>query len=95
VYTFQVLVETCFAVERHAQASKLLQEVSLSAQLEWKPLNIEMVKAIGKRTKFTPMNMHIGEIGISSGRMYWVSSIIQRSCNTVIQCFSFRLTYKC
>jgi len=78
VYTFQVLVETCFTVERHAQASKLLQEVSLSAQLEWTRLDIEMVKAIGKRTIFTPMNMHIGEIGISSGQMHWVSSITMK-----------------
>ncbi len=68
-------LDTCFAIERHAQASKLLQEVSLSAQLEWKPLDIEMVKAIGERTILTSMNMHIGEIGISSGHMYWVSSI--------------------
>jgi hypothetical protein len=48
---------------------------SRSAQLEWTQFDIEVVKAIDERKIFTPLNMHIGEIGISSGQMYWVSSI--------------------
>jgi regulator of protease activity HflC (stomatin/prohibitin superfamily) len=66
-----------YAAERHAQAAKLLQEVPLSAQLELKRLDIEMVKATGERTTFMPMNMQIGDIGMTdkhSGHMYWASN---------------------
>jgi regulator of protease activity HflC (stomatin/prohibitin superfamily) len=62
-----------YAAERHAQAAKLLQEVPLSAQLELKRLDIEMVKATGERTTFMPMNMKIGDIVMTdkhSGHMY-------------------------
>jgi regulator of protease activity HflC (stomatin/prohibitin superfamily) len=63
-----------YAAERHAQAAKVLQEVPLSAQLELKRLDVEMVKATGERTTFMPMNMKIGDIGVSdkdSKQMYW------------------------
>jgi hypothetical protein len=66
-----------YAAERHAQTAKLLQEVPLSAQLELKRLDIEMIKARGERTTFMPMNMHIGDIGMTdkrNGRMYWSSN---------------------
>ena len=63
-----------YAAERHAQAAKLLQEVPLSAQLELKRLDVEMIKATGERTTFMPMNMQIGDVGITdkhNGHMYW------------------------
>jgi regulator of protease activity HflC (stomatin/prohibitin superfamily) len=71
-----------YAAERHAQAAKLLQEVPLSAQLELKRLDVEMIKATGDRTTFMPMNMHIGDVGMTdkhSGQMYWSSSNIAKS----------------
>jgi regulator of protease activity HflC (stomatin/prohibitin superfamily) len=66
-----------YAAERHAQAAKLLQEVPLSAQLELKRLDVEMVKAAGDRTTFMPMNMQIGDIGMTdkrNGQIYWASN---------------------
>ncbi|CAF1003084.1 unnamed protein product [Adineta steineri] len=66
-----------YAAERHAQAAKILQEVPLSAQLELKRLDVEMIKATGERTTFMPLNMRIGDIGMTdkrSGQMYWASS---------------------
>jgi regulator of protease activity HflC (stomatin/prohibitin superfamily) len=66
-----------YAAERHAAAAKVLQEVPLSAQLELKRLDVEMVKAAGERTTFMPMNMQIGDIGMTdkkSGHMYWAST---------------------
>ena len=62
-----------YAAERHAQAAKLLQEVPLSAQLELKRLDIEMVKATGERTTFMPMNMQIADVVITdkhNGQIY-------------------------
>jgi len=62
-----------YAAERHAQAAKLLQEVPLSAQLELKRLDVEMIKATGERTTFMPMNMQIGDILMTdqhSGHMF-------------------------
>jgi regulator of protease activity HflC (stomatin/prohibitin superfamily) len=66
-----------YAAERHAQAAKILQEVPLSAQLELKRLDVEMIKATGDRTTFMPMNLHIGDIGMvdkQNNKMYWASS---------------------
>ncbi|CAF1489281.1 unnamed protein product, partial [Adineta steineri] len=66
-----------YAAERHAQAAKILQEVPLSAQLELKRLDVEMIKATGERTTFMPLNMRIGDVGMTdkrSGQMYWASS---------------------
>jgi regulator of protease activity HflC (stomatin/prohibitin superfamily) len=71
-----------YAAERHAQAAKLLQEVPLSAQLELKRFDIEMVKATGDRTTFMPMNMQIGDIGMTdkqNGQMYWASNKAPKS----------------
>jgi regulator of protease activity HflC (stomatin/prohibitin superfamily) len=70
-----------YAAERHAQAAKLLQEVPLSAQLELKRLDVEMVKATGERTTFMPMNMHIGDIGMTDkhkGQMFWSSNNVTK-----------------
>ena len=70
-----------YATERHAQAAKLLQEVPLSAQLELKRLDVEMVKATGERTTFMPMNMQIGDIGMTdkrNGQMYWASNNVTK-----------------
>jgi hypothetical protein len=58
-----------------------LQEVPLTAQLELKRLDVEMVKATGERTTFMPMNMHIGEIGMAdkhNGHMYWASNTVTK-----------------
>ncbi|CAF4023933.1 unnamed protein product [Rotaria sp. Silwood1] len=66
-----------YAAEQHAQAAKLLQEAPLAAQLELKRLDVEIVKATGERTTFMPMNMQIGDIGMTdkhSGHMYWTSN---------------------
>jgi regulator of protease activity HflC (stomatin/prohibitin superfamily) len=66
-----------YAAEQHANAAKLLQEVPLSAQLELKRLDVEMVKATGDRTTFMPMNMQIGDIGVTdkqNEKIYWASS---------------------
>ena len=66
-----------YAAERHAQAAKLLQEVPLSAQLELKRLDVQMIEAAGDRTTFMPMNMHIGDIGMTdkrTGQIYWASN---------------------
>jgi regulator of protease activity HflC (stomatin/prohibitin superfamily) len=66
-----------YAAERHAEAAKLLQEVPLSAQLELKRLDVEMVKATGNRTTFMPMNMQIGTTGMTdkhNEQTYWASS---------------------
>ncbi len=55
----------------------MLQEVPLSAQLELKRLDVEMVKATGERTTFMPINMQIGDIGMTdkrNGQMYWASN---------------------
>jgi regulator of protease activity HflC (stomatin/prohibitin superfamily) len=70
-----------YAAEQHAQAAKLLQEVPLSAQLELKRLDVEMVKATGERTTFMPMNMQIGDVGMAdkkSGQMYWASNNVAK-----------------
>ena len=70
-----------YAAERHAQAAKLLQEVPLSAQLELKRLDVEMVKATGDRTTFMPMNMHIGRVQMTdaeSGQAYWASTSLTK-----------------
>ena len=66
-----------YAAERHAQAAKVLQEVPLSAQLELKRLDVEMIKAAGDRTTFLPTSMHIGDIGMTdkqNGQLYWASN---------------------
>lgn len=66
-----------YAAERHAQAAKILQEVPLSAQLELKRLDVEMIRATGDRTTFMPMNLHIGDIGMvdkQNSKMYWASA---------------------
>ncbi|CAF1304376.1 unnamed protein product [Rotaria sordida] len=66
-----------YAAERHAQAAKVLQEVPLSAQLELKRLDVEMIKATGDRTTFIPVNLHIGDIGMvdkQNNKMYWASN---------------------
>jgi len=58
-----------------------LQEVPLSAQLELKRLDVEVVKATGERTTFMPMSMHIGDIGMAdkdNGRMYWASNHVTK-----------------
>lgn len=71
-----------YAAQLHAQAAKVLEEVPLAAQLELKRLDVEMVKATGERTTFMPMNMQIGDIGMTdkrSGQMYWTSNNTSKS----------------
>ena len=71
-----------YAAERHAQAAKVLQEVPLSAQLELKRLDVEMIRAAGERTTFMPLNMQIGDIGMTdkhNGHMFWASNNVPRS----------------
>jgi regulator of protease activity HflC (stomatin/prohibitin superfamily) len=66
-----------YAAEQHVKAAKLLQEVPLSAQLELKRLDVEIVKATGDRTTFMPMNMQIGDIGMTdkkNEKMYWATT---------------------
>ena len=53
-----------YAAEQHAPATKVLQEVSLSAQLELKQLDVEMIRATGDRTTFMPMSMHLVNLGM-------------------------------
>ncbi|CAF2540686.1 unnamed protein product [Rotaria sp. Silwood2] len=70
-----------YAAKQHAEAAKLLQEVPLSSQLELKRLDVEMVKATGDRTTFMPMNMRIGDIGMTdkeSGKMYFASTSVSQ-----------------
>ena len=65
-----------YAAEKHAQAAKLLQEVPLSAQLELKRLDVEMIKATGDRTTFLPLNMHIGDVGMidkKNEQIFWAT----------------------
>ncbi|CAF3048311.1 unnamed protein product [Rotaria socialis] len=66
-----------YAAKQHAEAAKVLQEVPLSAQLELKRLDVEMVKATGDRTTFMPMNFSIGDVGMNdkqNGKMYFASN---------------------
>lgn len=57
-----------YAAERHAQAARVLQEVPLSAQLELKRLDVEMIRAAGDRTTFMPLHMQIGDIAVTDSR---------------------------
>ena len=71
-----------YAAERHAQAARVLQEVPLSAQLELKRLDVEMIRAAGDRTTFMPLNMQIGDIGMTDNHnrnMFWASTNHPRS----------------
>ncbi|CAF4143357.1 unnamed protein product [Adineta steineri] len=68
-----------YAAERHAQAAKILQEVPLSAQIELKKLDVEMIRATGDRTTFLPMNLHIGDIGMidkQNSKMYFATNAV-------------------
>ncbi|CAF1639836.1 unnamed protein product, partial [Didymodactylos carnosus] len=63
-----------YAAERHVQGARLLQEVPLSAQLELKRLDVEMIRATGDKTTFLPLNMQIGSMNTrdpNNGQMYW------------------------
>lgn len=54
-----------YAAERRAAAAKLLSDVPLSAQLELKRLDVEMVRATGDKTTFIPINLAIGDIAMA------------------------------
>ncbi|CAF1448706.1 unnamed protein product [Adineta ricciae] len=71
-----------YAAERHAQAAKVLQEVPLSAQIELKKLDVEMIKATGDRTTFLPMNLHIGDIGMidkQNNKIYFATNTVSNT----------------
>ncbi|CAF1990179.1 unnamed protein product [Rotaria magnacalcarata] len=74
-------------VEREKQQAQIQAEaeafvtrtkaVPLSAQLELKRLDVEIVKATGDRTTFMPMNLSIGDIGMADKQnrnMYFASN---------------------
>ncbi|CAF3479842.1 unnamed protein product [Rotaria socialis] len=71
-----------YAAQQHVEAARLLQEVPLSAQLELKRLDVEIIKATGERTTFMPMNMQIGDIGMvdkKNEKIYWASNNVLKN----------------